>query len=375
MIRIRSRLQESDLPFETANPIILPRKSPLVEKLIWKIHNHHFHSGINMILTEIRKRFWIIRARQTIKSLMSKCVTCKKLRGKPGQEMFAPLPKNRILISNPFENTGVDFAGPLYVLNENDEQMKSYLMLLTSFRRFISRRGVPTTLFSDNAKTFKRASLELSKLYENLHNEEVSNFSTKHRIGWKFIVERAAWWGGFWERLIKTVKDCLKFALGKSRVIDELQTILTEIEATVNARPLTYIDNDKDNLSILSPSSFLLKCERQCVLPEVQTNLKRETILQRWKERQRILSKFWKKWSTDYLQQLRTAHVNSWDPQTKMFNVGDIVLLHDQNAPLLSWKMVRINQVYPVAQPNPTPKTGAIIIPTRNSNCRPGGNG
>ncbi|KAF2888395.1 hypothetical protein ILUMI_17778 [Ignelater luminosus] len=297
-----------------------------------------------MILTEIRKRFWIIRARQTIKSLISKCVTCKKLRGKPGQEMFAPLPKNRILISNPFENTGVDFAGPLYVLNENDEQKKSYLMLLTcaatravhlelvldlstescirAFRRFISRRGVPTTLFSDNAKTFKRASLELSKLYENLHNEEVSNFSTKHRIGWKFIVERAAWWGGFWERLIKTVKDCLKVALGKSRVnIDELQTILTEIEATVNARPLTYIDNDKDNLSILSPSSFLLKCERQCVLPE--------------------------KWSTDYLQQLRTAHVNSWDPQTKMFNVGDIVLLHDQNAPRLSWKMVRIPQAYP----------------------------
>ncbi|KAF2891793.1 hypothetical protein ILUMI_14380, partial [Ignelater luminosus] len=271
-----------------------------------------------------------------------------KLRGKPGQEMFAPLPKNRILISNPFENTGVDFAGPLYVLDENDEQRKSYLMLLTcaathavhlelvldlstescirAFRRFISRRGVPITLFSDNAKTFKRASLELSKLYENLHNEE----------------------GGFWERLIKTVKDCLKFALGKSRVnIDELQTILTEIEATVNARPLTYIDNDKDNLSILSPSSFLLKCESQCVLPEVQTNLKRETVLQRWKERQRILSKFWKKWSTDYLQQLRTAHVNSWNPQTKMFNVGDIVLLHDQNAPRLSWKMVRINQVYP----------------------------
>ncbi|KAF2894961.1 hypothetical protein ILUMI_11194 [Ignelater luminosus] len=90
------RLQESDLSFETANPIILPRKSPLVEKLIWKIHNRHIHSGINMILTEIRKRFWIIRARQTIKSLISKCVTCKKLRGKPGQEMFAPLPKNRM---------------------------------------------------------------------------------------------------------------------------------------------------------------------------------------------------------------------------------------------------------------------------------------
>ncbi|KAF2894390.1 hypothetical protein ILUMI_11785 [Ignelater luminosus] len=362
-----------------------------------------------MILTEIRKRFWIIRARQTIKSLISKCVTCKKLRGKPGQEMFAPLQKNRILISNPFKNTGVDFAGPLYVLNENDEQRKSYLMLLTcaatravhlelvldlptescirAFRRFISRRGVPTTLFSDNAKTFKRASLELSKLYENLHNEEVSNFSTKHRIGWKITVERAAWWGGFWEKLIKTVKDCLKFALGKSRVnIDKFQTILTEIEATVNARSLTYIDNDKDNFSIVSPSSFLLKCECQCVLPEVQTNLKRETILQRWKERQRILSKFWKKWSTDYLHQLRTAHVNSWDSQTKMFNVGDIVLLHDQKAPRLSWKMVALIKciqeeiiesvlVKFSAQPNPTPKTGAIIIPTRNSNCRRGGYG
>ncbi|KAK9745141.1 Integrase zinc binding domain [Popillia japonica] len=261
ILRIKSRLQESLLPFDTVNPIIFPKHSVFVENLIWKAHNRCFHSGINLALATIRKRFWIIHGRQRIKSVISKCVICKKLRCKPGQKSYAPLPRDRILMSKPFENAGVDFAGPLYVLDENNEKQKSYLMLQTcavpqavhlelvldistegclrGLQRFIARRGVPHTFYSDNAKTFKRASLELSKLYETLSNEEVSNFFLKQRIRWKFIVERTACWGGFWERMTKTVKDCLKFALRKSLIcIDELQTIFTEIEATVNSRVL-----------------------------------------------------------------------------------------------------------------------------------------
>lgn len=71
LFRIKSRLQESELTYETANPVILPKNSIFAEKLIWKIHNQNFQSGTNLTLAEIRKKFWLIRARQKIKSLIS----------------------------------------------------------------------------------------------------------------------------------------------------------------------------------------------------------------------------------------------------------------------------------------------------------------
>nr|CAI5839885.1 unnamed protein product [Callosobruchus analis] len=90
-------------------------------------------------------------------------------------------------------------------------------------------------------------------------NERIQTFAASHRIEWHFIVERAVWWGGFWERMVRTVKDALKLSIGRrSLKYDELQTVLTEVEATVNSRPLTYVGNDADNIVILTPSHFLI---------------------------------------------------------------------------------------------------------------------
>lgn len=103
---------------------------------------------------------------------------------------------------------------------------------ILAFRRFTSRRGLPATLLSDNARTFKSASKDIVKI---ARAKEVSHYMANNGVTWKlslkYIVERAAWWGSFWERLIQTVKRALKKVIGRSCLsFEELSTPLIKVE-------------------------------------------------------------------------------------------------------------------------------------------------
>ncbi|GFQ99463.1 integrase catalytic domain-containing protein, partial [Trichonephila clavata] len=103
--------------------------------------------------------------------------------------------------------------------------------------------------------TFKSADIELKRLYMNICEPEVQNYFGKKGIKWQYIVERAAWWGGYWERMVQITKIALRKILGRALIsFEELQTILAEIEAIINSRPLTYIYNEPFPLT---PSNFL----------------------------------------------------------------------------------------------------------------------
>ena len=112
-----------------------------------------------------------------------------------------------------------------------------------SFKRFIARRGVPKLGVSDNGSTFR--------------NNELKGLLSEYNITWKFNVAKAPWWGGFFERLVKTTKRCLKKSLGTARVSDEeLLTVVVEIEGILNSRPLTYVDDELRNP--LTPSQLII---------------------------------------------------------------------------------------------------------------------
>ena len=89
---------------------------------------------------------------------------------------------------------------------------------LMAFRQFASRRGLPATIVSDNAKTFKACSGQVAKISLSI---EVSRYLVDNQINWTFIVERAPWWGGFWERLIQSVKRCLRKVIGRDTLTFE----------------------------------------------------------------------------------------------------------------------------------------------------------
>jgi len=115
---------------------------------------------------------------------------------------------------------------------------------LLAFRRFVGQRGVPVTLVSDNARSSAK---------------EITDYLGARKVIWKFIVERAPWWGGFYERLVRSVKRTLKKSIGRSNVnYDQLGTLLVEIEGIINSRSLTYLSDDQDGISgSLCPSHLI----------------------------------------------------------------------------------------------------------------------
>ena len=182
---------------------------------------------------------------------------------------MALLPADRIVPAPPFSNIGLDFAGPLYLKNNHEKahicsftcavtravhlelisSMTSERFLL-ALRRMVSRRGMYNIIWSNNAKTFKCAKKELQRCWRILESEKTRTALSEKKIEWKFIVPRAPWWGGFYERLVKSVKLPLKKIFGNAILdAEQIATVLTEIEAQINSRLLTYIGAEPNDLN------------------------------------------------------------------------------------------------------------------------------
>ena len=250
--------------------------------MIKEFHHRVRHSGINDTLVALQEKYWIIHGRQAVKCVVKACMICCRMEG-PSYPAQAPanLPAYRVLDDPPFTHVGLDFAGPLYVKDgghQSEECNKAYICLFTcasthaihleltaglnvktffpAFDWFISRRGLPATLMSDNAKTFKSASKDIRSI---TRSTKVIRYLTNQWTSWKFIVSRAPWWGGFWKRMVQSVKRCLRKVIGKATLkCKELNTLLVEAESIINCRPLTYVCNDQEEISFaLTPSHLI----------------------------------------------------------------------------------------------------------------------
>ena len=108
------------------------------------------------------------------------------------------------------------------------EEYFSAEQFLLAFRRFVGRRGLPRVIMSDNAKNFKRSAKEITKIGRStLVQEHLANIG----VNWVFIVEKAPWWGEFWERLVKITQDFIKKTVGRALLmLEQLRTLLTEVD-------------------------------------------------------------------------------------------------------------------------------------------------
>ncbi|XP_064477991.1 uncharacterized protein LOC135391606 [Ornithodoros turicata] len=222
---------------------------------------------------------------------------------------------------------------------------------MQAFRRFISRRSVPSKIYFDNFSTFKRASRFLRDISSIINGEPFERYCDNHNITWHLIAERAAWWGGFWERLVRTVKDSLPKALGRSSLtLESLITILIEVEAIVNSRPLTYMSDDSRHFSALSPSHFLVG-KRLTALPQVDHDQDdpeetHSTLLERNCKREEMLAQLWTRWSREYISELHSGN----RPQYRAvvpFRTGELVLVPSRFQSRLLWALGRFIETYP----------------------------
>ena len=360
LLRSKGRLDKSQVVYDEKHPIVLPSRHPVVPLIIWDAHDRVLHSGVNSTMAFIRKKFWIPRLRQLTRSLLHKCVICRWIEGKSySPPPFPPLPKSRVVLDEPFSTTGLDYAGPLFVktIEMLSGKSKAYILLFTctttraihleltpdlsssacvrGLRRFIARRGTPTKIISDNAKTFKA--------------KETRQFLADRGISWQFNVPRAPWMGGFFERMIQSTKRCLKKVLKNSSLTyEELETVIVEVENVVNNRPLTYIDTDTVE-EVLTPNHLILgrslPMANQLFSSENAENVQKLNFRKRVLYRQKLLKDFGKRWEIEYLLGLRGSQKIPKTNKFRMPNVGDVVLVHG-DSPRLSWKLGRIEKLH-----------------------------
>ncbi|UYV75623.1 hypothetical protein LAZ67_13000781 [Cordylochernes scorpioides] len=238
-------------------PILLPHNHPLVEQMVREIHQQNGHGGAQFILSQLREKFWIIGGRRLIKQIIGKCVICRRHNQKPIPTPGAALPTNRIGLGKTFEVTGLDLLRPRYILKVAARAVHLEIVrtleantFLLALKRFICRRGRPGKIYSDNGTNFSKT----NELLKRLDWGKIERESSVKIIQWIFIPSSAPWWGGFWERLVRIVKSLLDRMLGFSKLnYVQLETALCEVESIINNRAFSYISEDDQDLSPLTP--------------------------------------------------------------------------------------------------------------------------
>lgn len=351
LLRCGGRLKHADIPFDTKHPILLPQKHTLTELLVRKAHVEVFHNGVKETLTQLRSKFWVIKGRQSVKSIVSRCVVCRKLEGLAyGVPEMAPLPECRVKGGTSFDAVGTDFCGPCYVRSNSSQIVKCYVNIITcaasrmvhlevvndlstpalirGLKRFFARRGHPSLIISDNAKTFKA--------------QQLKQFLAGKGILWRYNLAKAPWWGGMFERLIRSTKRCLKKLFSNAKLTyEELNTVIIEIEGVLNSRPLTYVDAEGGE--ILTPSHLhlgkrLLDPPGEPTEPvEFDESDARAEV----KRVEAVIQRFWETWKKEYLTSLReNSTINGRMGQRP--EIGDVVIIHQDDKRRHLWKLGRV---------------------------------
>ncbi|UYV73090.1 hypothetical protein LAZ67_10001791, partial [Cordylochernes scorpioides] len=365
LLRVGGRLNNALLSFDQKHPIILPKAHYITQLVIRHYHERLLHAGVQLTLSAIREKYWIPSGRCLVKQILFKCIKCARFRTKAVQQLMGNLPTSRTNWTRPFTKTGIDFAGPVIVKTSNLRNArcdKAYIALficmfskaihielvtnltteafLAALRRFIGRRGRPAEINTDNATNFVGAYKDLRKLF----NSNIHDFASSEEIKWNFIPPSSPHFGGLWEAGIKSVKYHLRRIVGKTKLtFEELTTVLTQIEACLNSRPLCPLTDDPEDLNALTAGHFLIGMPLTAVPSLVRES--GSSLKGRWQLVEQIKTDFWKRWSCEYFSRLQNRP--KWLKPVDNIKIGTLVLLKEDNLPPLKWRMGRINQVYP----------------------------
>lgn len=368
ILRMDGRLHNAPIPYDARHPIILHQDSNLSRLLVAEAHRNTIHGGTQLMLNYLRQRFWILQARKLVKQYRSKCVICFRTNPKAQQQRMADLPASRVTPTPPFDKTAIDYLGPINMRSDNPRcraVIKGYVAVfvclvtkaihlecvsqmttqsfLAALARFSSRRGHCSELWSDNGTYFVGAQNEWKSLMKsNIIPETMAKTYTK----WNFIPPGSPHHGGLHEAGVRSVKAHLRHIIHNQRMTyEELSTVLTRIEACLNSRPMVaLVDEPQLDSMVLSPGHFLIG-RPLIARPEIDLTDTKMNRLTRWQLVQRMHQDFWKIWSQDYLNTLRQRY--KWQEGKKDVEVGDVVVICNENLPPLSWLIGRIIAVHP----------------------------
>lgn len=369
IIRVGGRLRNSKtFSYNKKHPILLCSKHTFTRLLFEYEHKRLLHAGPQLLLATIRDSWWPLRGRDLARQTVHKCITCTRQTGQTLSVKMGDLPVERLESGYPFFRSGVDYAGPMFILNRKGRGAKlekCYLCLFICFitraihlelvtslsseaylmalKRFISRRGKPAYIYSDNGKTFIGALKEFSDCLK-LNEVNIQNYTASEGISFKFIPPYSPHFGGLWEAGVKSVKHHIRRAIGNTNLTyEEFYTVLTQIEAILNSRPICPISSDPTDFLPLTPAHFLIG--RPLVAPACEDVSQTEiSLLSRYKRIEHIRRLFWKRWATEYISEMQ--HRRKWQEGQESLEPDTLVLIKDDNSPPLMWSLGRIVRTF-----------------------------
>ncbi|KRZ83007.1 Protein HIRA [Trichinella sp. T8] len=342
------------------HPAILPIEHEVTHGLIRRCHLRQLHAGMFQTLAMLRQRYWIPQRRSRVRHVIRGCLQCRWATSRPLQPSMAALLEDQTNPAPAPARVGMDFTIPLFVGVTKKATAPRYACLITcmvsraihlelvvemstvgvlqTLRRFMPRRGRPATIQTDNFRSFQSAASELRRLWREIDVDQVQRYLAGQRIQWKFIPQRAPWMGGYWARFVRTTKESLRNVLGQALLDDEgLRTLLCEVEACLNAWPLT----------------LLLTGRTYADLPEVEDQdpiwhppeRGRREWNSRWRYRQQLLAKWWRRWRSGYLATLLPRW--KWTSTTEGPKLNDLILILEDNVPRARCPLGVVTELFP----------------------------
>lgn len=373
ILRVGGRLRRADLDYGEKHPILLPKRHHVSQLVVNHYHQKVHHQGRQITHGAIRQAgYWIIGGHSTVNKELSSCVPCRKSRGRPLEQRMADLPADRTEIGPPFTNVGFDVFGPWTIqtrkMRGGAANSKRWGLVFTclasraihievleamdasaficALRRFFALRGPAAILRCDRGTNFVGGKTELDEALKELDKDKIEKFITEQECEWKFSPPHASHFGGVWERQILTIRrvlDAMFVELGREQLTHELLvTLMAEVTAIVNARPIAAIPSDTDDPLPLSPS-MLLTMKTRPLGPApghfIPTDL---YARRRWRRVQYLADQFWIRWKREYLQNLQTRQ--KWTDEKRDLKEGDVVLVKEESEHRNMWPMGRVTE-------------------------------
>ena len=371
LLRVGGRLRRAQEAYGVKHPVILPKTSHLSVLIARHHHERMAHQGRNATINEIRtKGFWIVSCRKIVSSLIHKCQMCIRMRGKPKGQRMADLPEERTEPSPPFTYCGLDCFGP-FLVKEGRREVKRYGLIFTclalraihvevvddlsadsflnGLRCFIALRGGVRVIRCDRGTNFVGACHELKEGLKKMDQESIATRLIEMDCEFRFNPPSASHMGGVWERQIRSVRSVLGAILGQSGArldTSSLRTLMYEVTAIVNSRPLTTETLETAEGPLPLTPNHLLTMKSGIIMPPPGNFVREDLYLKRrWRRVQYLVDVFWTRWKKEYLHTLQAR--GKWQRQQRNLRVGDIVLLQEDGACRADWRMARVEEVFP----------------------------
>lgn len=371
ILRVGGRLKHAKIPFNAKHQILLPRGHFVTDLIISMYHLSSLHGGPKLTENSIRQKYWIVNSQHEIKRVLNKCIVCFRHKNATMTQIMADLPEPRINISEKaFANVAVDYTGAInykFSKGRGGKTAKAYIAIfvcmaskaihielvsdltaeacIAAFRRMVARRGNISNIYSDNGTCFVKANKDLFLLQNDDFITEFANVLAEKGTNWHFSPAGAPHFNGLAEAAVKTVKSFVSKNLANMTfTFEEISTLLAQIEATVNSRPLCSMSSDPNDLESLTPGHLLIGAPLIAPPDEnfVETN---SSWLSKWQQIQKMHQNFWRVFQHDYLNELQQK--SKWFREKSQPKENDLVLIRDENLAPAKWPIARITKVHP----------------------------